>query len=469
MGLISWFKGVFHKMFPITEVYRVFDVQPAVSSIMMNQIEVWKNIYEGNATWLDCDPNMRSAQFASIVSSEAARLVTIEMSATITGSARADFLQEQINVVLDKMRTQLEYAAAFGGMMLKPNGEGVDFIKHGNFIPIDLDGNGNITGAIFISQQQRNEQYYNRFEYQRFEGETYRISNKCYVSDMPDTIGEFTTLAAVPEWANIEPEVSIIDLERPLFSYLKMPWANTIDSDSPIGCSIFSKAIDTIEDIDVTAKGLRHEIKTADRKVFTSDKVLRRDKDGNVTGNPIPDLIVGLEYGINETNTYHEFNPAIRIEQYRQSMQTFLNIAGNQCGFSNGYFSFDEKTGLITATQVYADQQRTISTATDIQKAVKQALTGLTYALDVYATLYNQAPAGMYDETYYMKDLNVNTAEDRARAWQMVTQGKVPFYWYAVNYEGMEEEEAKRLYQEAQTENQVPGISFGVPQAGGDA
>jgi hypothetical protein len=54
-------------------------------------------------------------------------------------------LKYKMAYVIGSMRTQLEYAVAFGGVMLKSNGTGVDFIKNGGFIPIDLDGNGNIT------------------------------------------------------------------------------------------------------------------------------------------------------------------------------------------------------------------------------------------------------------------------------------------------------------------------------------
>lgn len=450
MGFFNWIKGVFSAMFSSQEIYGIFNVQPAASSIMMAAVEQWKRTYEGRADWLKDDPEMRSAQFAAIVSSEAARLATIELTFEITGSARADYLQQCMIKLQDKIRTQLEYACAMGGMILKPNGDGVDYIKQGEFIPVDLDSNGDVTGAIFPSTKQLGDQYYTRFEYQRFEGNTYKISNKAFVSNSPNTIGRPVSLAAVREWENIQPEVSIEHLERPLFSYLKMPWANQVDSSSPLGCSIFAKAIDTIEDIDITARGLRKEIRTADRKVFVSDKILRRDNKGNVTNNPIPDLIQGLEYGVDETNTYHEFNPKIRIAEYRQSMQTFLNIAGNQCGFSSGYFSFDEKTGMVTATQVEADQQRTVSTATDIQKSLKTALSGLAYALDVYATLYDLAPPGDYEENYSMRDLSVNVTEDRARAWQMVIANVLPRWKYLVDYEGYTEVEAKALVVEAQ-------------------
>lgn len=448
MGLINWIKGVFQRMFQPAAVYDVFGVQPAMTSAFMGAIEDWENIYQGFAPWND--EKTPSTHFASIVSSEAARLATIEMAFTISGSARADYLQKRLNVVRDQIRTQLEYACALGGMILKPNGEGIDYIKPGTFIPIDIDGNGNITGAIFISQRQDQNRYFNRFEYHRFENGIYKISNKAYEADSPDIIGRPTTLAAVSEWANIQPEVSINNLEKPLFAYLKMPWANTVEPSSPLGCSIFSKSISTLHDIDITAAGIRHEISTANRKVFVSDAMLQRDEYGNAVKGPLPDLIMGLEFNVDETNTYHEFNPEIRIDQYKTSLQTFLNMAGNQCGFSNGYFSFDEKTGMVTATQVEADQQRTISTVTDIQKSLKAALSDLVYAIDAYASLYNLAPTGTYTENYELKDLSVNVTEDRQRAWQMATAGAIPKWKYLVDYEGYTEEDAKLIAAEAQ-------------------
>lgn len=446
MGLLSWIKGVFRRMFQPVEVYQVFGVQPAITSVFLGAIEDWGSVYQGLAPWNEEIP---SAHFAATVAAEAARLATIEMDFQITGSPRADFLQGQMDAVRDRLRTQVEYACAGGGLMFKPNGRGVDFIPQGDFLPTDVDGNGNITGAIFIAQQQDKERYFNLFEYHRFEGDVYRISHRAYESESPNTIGRPTTLAAVPGWADALEEISVEHLEHPLFAYFRMPWANTIDSTSPLGCSIFAKAIGTIHDIDITAAGLRHEISTAERKLFVADVMLRRDDNGRVVDNPLPHLIQGLEYGVNETNTYHEFNPEIRVDGYKATLQTFLNLAGNQCGFSNGYFSFDEKTGVVTATQVESDQQRTISTVTDIQKALRTALSGLTYALDAYATLYGLAPAGAYEELYNLKDLNVNVTEDRARAWQMATAGAIPKWKYLVDYEGYTEEEAREISTEA--------------------
>ena len=72
------------------------------------------------------------------------------------------------------------------------------------------------------------------------------------------------------------------------------------------------------------------------------------------------------------------------------------------------------------------------------------------YALNVYADLYDLTPVGVYETTYDFGDITYNREEDRARWWQYVVQGKVPAWLYFVKFEGMTEEEAKAMVEEAQ-------------------
>ena len=46
---------------------------------------------------------------------------------------------------------------------------------------------------------------------------------------------------SVSKWESIEPYCKIENIKRPLFSYFKMPMANTIDTTSPLGVSVYSK------------------------------------------------------------------------------------------------------------------------------------------------------------------------------------------------------------------------------------
>ena len=74
---------------------------------------------------------------------------------------------------------------------------------------------------------------------------------------------------------------------------------------------------------------------------------------------------------------------------------------------------------------------------------------GAIYALSVYADLYGLAPVGTYEITYDFGDITYNREEDRARWWQYVTQGKVPAWMYFQKFEGMSEEDAKAMVEEA--------------------
>lgn len=121
----------------------------------------------------------------------------------------------------------------------------------------------------------------------------------------------------------------------------------------------------------------------------------------------------------------------------------------HKAGFSNGYFVFDQKTGMVTATQVESDDRRTIQYIKDVRDQLEKCMDAVYYALSVYADLYGESPAGEYEVTYDFGDITYNREEDRARWWSYVTAGKVPAWMYFVKFEGFSEEDAKAMVEEA--------------------
>ena len=111
---------------------------------------------------------------------------------------------------------------------------------------------------------------------------------------------------------------------------------------------------------------------------------------------------------------------------------------------------FNESSGIQTATQVEADQQRTIQLVKDVRDKLEACMDGLTYALNVFADLYGLAPAGAYEIVYDFGDITYNREEDRARYWGYVTTGRFPFWMYLMKFEGYTEEDAKLIEKEAQ-------------------
>jgi A118 family predicted phage portal protein len=445
MGFINFVKGVFNKMFNRQEITRPFGISTDMSAEMTSALQVWDKLYRTSPTCI-----------ASVIASEAARLATIDMNVTVTGSEKADYIQSILDENHDKFRSKLELGCAYGGLVLKPNEEGIDFVPAPRYIPISFDGNGNITAIIFMDIYKTKTEVYTRLEYHHFDEEgNYNIQNKAFRSSSDVSLGSEVSLSSVEKWKNIEKNVTISGVARPLFGYFRMPTANNVDIDSPLGVSIFSKAVDTCEDFDMWYSKWKREGKLSDKILFVDEQAMmhpgQTGRDKAVPINPLPELIKGLRFGNNANKCVEEWSPTIRVDEYRQALQTQLDLIAVQCGFSSGYFSFDSRTGAVTATQVESEDQRTFSTCTDIQQNYAKALKDLVYALDVMSSLYDRTPEGKYDISIYTKDLFVNTSEDRDRAYQLSQNGYIPKWKYLVDYEGYSEEEAKSLVAEAES------------------
>ena len=120
-----------------------------------------------------------------------------------------------------------------------------------------------------------------------------------------------------------------------------------------------------------------------------------------------------------------------------------------KCGFSEGVFVLDGQTGMITATQVEADDRDTIQTIKTDRDALKDAITQALAGADALVTLYNLAPLGEYEVNFNFGDVTYNYEEDKASWRAYVMQGWVPKWMYFVKFEGMSEEEAKAMTAEA--------------------
>ena len=151
-----------------------------------------------------------------------------------------------------------------------------------------------------------------------------------------------------------------------------------------------------------------------------------------------------------ESDIYHEINPNLNTDMRLTGLNALLSQIGFKCGFSNGYFVFNEKTGMMTATEVEADDRRTIQLIKDMRDKLEDCLNGLLYALDKFADAYGLAPVGAYEPHYDFGDITYSYAEDKAHWLSYANANKIPFWYYLVKFENMTEEEAKALVEQAE-------------------
>lgn len=464
MGLISRIKG-WLTMRLTSKVKEEFNIKPISSAEMDSFIQKCDNIYRGYPEWVDKDGHIKTVNFAKSICSETARLTTLEISVKVDGGARGEWLQEQIENLYFNLRHWVEYGCAYGTVVLKPNGRTVEAFTPGRFYVTNTE-NGEITGIVFqdYTYDSETKKHYNRLEYHRFIGNTYSVSNRCYIGQSENDPGKPIDIKNTP-WADLDEEVMIENVTKPLYGVFRTPQANNIDIDSAMGMPIFAEAIEELKDLDIAYSRNAKEILDSKRlTLIDSDRLL-------VSGQKSPKSLVGYQKSAadiglpdyvkmvggssDNKEVYHEINPELNTEMRIKGIDSILSQIGYKVGFANGHFVFDQSTGIQTATGVEAEQQRTIQFIKDVRDKLEDCLDGLIYALSVFADLYGYAPAGDYEAVYGFGDITYNQEEDRARWYGYALQGKIPFWYYLQKFEGFTEEDAKALIAQAQT-NTLP-------------
>lgn len=455
MGIITRIKGWINMKFK-GKVKEEFDVESIVSAAVDDAIKDCADIYRGNPSWLNEEDHIKTINFAKSICSETARLTTLGIKVQIGGSARADYLQGIIDKYYFNFRELVEFACAYGTIVLKPDTEGIDCVLPGDFIITDSK-DGRITGIVFIDRKTEGKKYYTRLEYHRFIGDVYWITNKCFVGDSKNDLNKAIDIEKTP-WSELLEEVGIENMESPLYGVLKTPHANNIDPMSPMSLAIFSDAVEELRDLDIAYSRNSKEIYDSSRMVLLdSDRLVSSGTKVSMTSAgfanvrkemKLPDYVKNV-YGDGVNSFYQEVNPSLNTETRLTGINALLSQIGFKCGFSNGYFVFNEKTGMVTATQVESDDRRTIQLIKDVRDKLEYCLNDLVYAVNVFADLYQLSPVGVYEIVYDFGDITYNREEDRARWYGYAASNRIPFWYYLVKFEGMTEEEAKALVEEA--------------------
>lgn len=443
------------------DIGKVFGVDLISSTDMNTALQSWDDISTGSPPWKDADNDIDTINMAKHVADYRAKLTTLDIGIAVSGGPRADFLQGLADDLLKRLPEKIPEADRLGGIVIKWNGETWDFVLPGDFGITAKNNNGEIEGAIFAAHTTQGNDHFTRLEYHRFDGtdefgRVYRVTNKAFknqvISGNRYGLGREVPLQSVSAWANMTEEASISKLEKPLFSYFRIPGANTIDSGSPLGLSVFANAIHELKSLDIAISRKDSEVEDSKHITFVGQQLIQSAQNRGLT---LPRFVKGLGMGVNDgdTSAIHEHVPTLLTDQRIKDINFNLSLVGVKCGFSEGVFVMDGQTGMITATQVESDDRDTIQTIKADRDALKDALTQAFYGANALATMYGMAPLGEYEINYNFGDITYNYEEDKAAWRSYVTQGWVPRWLYFVKFEGMSQEDAKAMTAEAEAAN----------------
>ena len=479
MGLIAWFKEKIKMLFK-TDAEKAFGVETYLSPEMDAAIKLWGQLESRKPPWVKGDT--RTIRFSNTVARELAKLITqnidIKVQSKYGNGETAKRIQKAIDdCFLKNAQKNMEKVIRLGGVMAKWNGDGMDYIPPDRFLVTEFDSNGEVTGAIFFSYYQKEKKFYTRAEWHRFEdgerrdeaGESafvrvYRVSNKAFVSDNQDEIGRPTDLKNT-KWADIVPEFTAENLEKPLFVYIKNPYSNTIDPESPLGVSCFSECIEELRWLDIAMSTLGVETEDSEPKMIVGQSAIQY---AEANGIELPRMV--LKTGLDDMTDkpFEQWQPTLQVASRTDGINFLISIISYKTGFDPGYFVFNGQTiSVATATQVEATERRTINTVGDYRDILScpdsngdgriGAIHDIAYIMDAMAVINGEsAPSefGNYEIYADFADLTRNAEEDRSRALLLTDKGFYPKWYYLVHNEGFTEEEARAIVAEAKSENE---------------
>ncbi|MCL2817527.1 MAG: phage portal protein, partial [Clostridiales bacterium] len=369
-----------------------------------------KTVYADGMSGLSSAGEIYGLNLPAIMTEELARLVVgEEVRLHMEGRGRARFLQEFMErSVLPALRRQVAYCAALGGVVFKPyldanNTLQMSFVLPESFLPLDFD-NAGVTGAVMTSSRRQGRYTYTRLEIHRMlPNHKYLVQNRLFRSDGTRSAHEEVPLSEVADYAGLCREAVLENIKRPLFVYFKMPNANHIDPQSPLGVSIYSSCVDVMRQVDITFDALINEIELGERRIFIGDSMvkLRRDKEGNpiASFNKRDRVFRQLQFDGGREGVIHDA-PSLRVADLRLALQTQLDLATSALGFTQGSFSFDDRRGSMTATQVLSENSKLFRTMRDVENALQSALEQTLEVAEIFADLYGLAPKGWYGSRF---------------------------------------------------------------------
>ena len=355
---------------------------------------------------------------------------------------RAEYINKTYQKkVIKKLRREIEYGIALGGLVIKPyvivnnpkknvkESDNVlvldakldkadiefDFVYASNFYPMAFNGSGDITEAAFIERKVDKDITYSRLEHHKYSNHTVTITNLAFKSTArggENDLGQEISLKSVPEWQDIQPTTIIENVDRLLFAYFKMPEANTVDIYSPLGVSGFDKAKDLIKDADMQYSRLLWEYEAGEMAIDIDRDALRDTEVLNDKG----EVIIASKMGhmqqrlyrpveLNaEGDTYNPFAPTLRDDSYIQGLNTILTRIEDVTGLSRGTLSQVDVADARTATELKILKQRSFQTNAEIQSAIQTCLEDLIYVMNVLCELYNITPTGEYETSFEWDD-----------------------------------------------------------------
>lgn len=473
-----------------------------VTTDYYNYIELWENWWKNNVEFhkyhdqTGKERKMFSLGMAKRIAEDWSSIlfterdeITTEASTDKQTELNNEYLNKQLKVlkIYKDLPTAIEKAMAMGtaGATLRVKHAKVDkkgklyadertkldiiYLEASQIVPLRVE-HGEIIDIAFVSENtvKGKKEYYveiHQLKYnEKLKKDIYEISNN-YLNENGEEIDKEGIVKNYTINSNV-----------PLFSILKPAVANPIDTEynnvNGMGFSTYGTAIDQLMSCDITYNNFVMDFYLGGKKVFYNKKITKtktrqiKDSDGKIREEEYevyPDDIMKQQwtvYGdheitnIKENPVVTEYNPELRVEEDKAGIQFALDMLSFKAGLGTKYYEFNGSS-VVTATQYVGDRQDLIVNANKHRKSVDDFVSGICKAILLLGrVLFKEKVTEDCIVTITDKDgfmVDTETAKQEFR--QDIAQGIRQPWEYRVKFLGEDEEKAKAMVADEETEN----------------
>ena len=352
--------------------------------------------------------NIDNINFDAIFSNKLANYTVSDSTLNIIGdNARTELLDKTGQSMWKKGKKITSMAFGYGGVILVPYVKGgkiyYDIVPQSRLTIDQMDGEL-ITGATVLAERKAIKSKTKETVYLRWTNYQIENGNLTILQQYSDEDGN---KIPVPDfWKGIQEVMSITNVDRVPFGYIKSPINNRKANDK-YGVPITYGCEATILEIKTTLKQLIREYELKETFVG-ADASLFNGKDAlTPTG-------IWKKIDSGRDDFFEVYDPQFR--DYTTRLQELYKRLEHEVGTSYGILS-EVNTQNATATEIKHAMYDTFTICDDMRSNLEKGLEDFFYACNVLANAYNLSAQGEYNISF---DWSYALLEDTQSEWSQL-------------------------------------------------
>lgn len=392
---------------------QAFGVKDITSCDMQKAIRSWFAMYFDGGNPPDEDDCQR---LPVLVVNKLNKTIFSEYETSIDGrGSKTEFMKTALSRLNDIRREAIQQMLVGGTCLIKPvlaqNGFLFSVVRRDCFIPLTRGIDGRLTSVGTAESTTTDGKYYTLLERRTVSQGKLTIESRLFVSDTRSTIGTQVPLAALPQYADLQPSFEL-PIDNIGMVTLQTPMLNCIDG-SRDGISVYAPAARLIQNINRNEQLLDDEFERGQSRIIASADFLHRDENGQKK------LDAGVFTAVDddpELVGITIFSPTLREASYLARKQEYLRNIESLIGFKRGILS-EVEAAERTATEITSSAGDYNLTIQDFQQAWADAVREALALCDTLGQIYHLCDSAKFDPETVVIDWGDGVLFNRDKVW----------------------------------------------------